>query len=153
VKRRYRILLVGSSGGHLAQLLALQEWWSKHDRVWVTFSTPDAIDALSDERVEWCYFPTTRSTRALLKNARLAWTVLRNERPDVVISTGAAVAVPFFALARLRGIPRVYIEVVDRVASTTLSGRLCRPIATAFLVQWEAQKQLYPGSTVVGRLL
>jgi hypothetical protein len=51
------------------------------------------------------------------------------------------------------GIPTIYIEVFDRLDSRTLTGRLCRPFATRFLVQWEQQRDLYPGSTVIGTLL
>lgn len=31
--RRYRVLLVSSSGGVLLDLLALRPWWSRHDQV------------------------------------------------------------------------------------------------------------------------
>jgi UDP-N-acetylglucosamine:LPS N-acetylglucosamine transferase len=79
--------------------------------------------------------------------------VLRRQRPDVVLSTGAAVAFPFFVLARLLRIPTVYIEVYDRIDTPTLTGRLCRPFTSLFLVQWEEQRVLYPGAVVVGTLL
>ena len=36
-------LLVGSSGGHLAQLLELEPWWRSWRRTWVTFETADAV--------------------------------------------------------------------------------------------------------------
>ena len=39
----------------------------------------------------------------LLKNTVVAWKVLRKEKPDLLISSGAAVAVPFFYLAKLIG--------------------------------------------------
>ena len=35
--RQCRLALVGSSGGHLAQLLAFEPFWGDHDRFWVTF--------------------------------------------------------------------------------------------------------------------
>ena len=79
--------------------------------------------------------------------------MLRRRRPDVVLSTGAAVAFPFFVLARLLRIPTVYIEVYDRMDTPTLTGRLCRPFSSLFLVQWEEQRALYRGAVVVGTLL
>lgn len=147
------VLLVGSSGGHLAQLLALRSWWGDRDRVWVTFPTPDAKSQLPGERVTWAYHPTTRNLLNLLRNLGLAFRLLRKEKPSVVISTGAGVAVPFFVLGWLRGIPTVYLEVYDRIDSPTLTGRLCRPFTRLFLVQWEEQRKFYPGSVVVGPLL
>jgi UDP-N-acetylglucosamine:LPS N-acetylglucosamine transferase len=146
-------LLVGSSGGHLAQLLALRALWPAERRVWVTFDTPDAVSLLRDEQVFWAHHPTTRSLRKLIRNTLLAWRVLRRSRPSVVISSGAAVALPFFVLARLRGIPTVYVEVYDRMDTATLTGRLCHPFTSLFLVQWEEQRALYRDAVVVGPLL
>jgi UDP-N-acetylglucosamine:LPS N-acetylglucosamine transferase len=147
------LLLVGSSGGHLAQLLALRSWWGDRDRAWVTFPTADAKSQLSGERVTWAYYPTTRNGPNLVRNLGVAFRLLRKDRPSVVLSTGAGVAVPFFVLAWLRGIPTVYLEVYDRIDSPTLTGRLCRPFTRLFLVQWEEQRKFYPGSVVVGPLL
>jgi UDP-N-acetylglucosamine:LPS N-acetylglucosamine transferase len=148
-----RILLVASSGGHLIQLQALRPWWKGHDRLWVSFDTPDVRSALVDERLVTAHHPTTRNLRNLLRNLLLAFRVLRSERPDVVISTGAGVAVPFFWLARLMGIGTVYLEVFDRIESPTLTGLLCYPVADAFLVQWDSQLPFYPGAVNVGQVL
>jgi UDP-N-acetylglucosamine:LPS N-acetylglucosamine transferase len=148
-----RVLLVSSGGGHLAQLLTLRPWWENCERSWVCFEQPDALDLLAAEHVAWAYSPTTRNARNFFKNLWLAIRVLRKERPEVVVSTGAGVAVPFFVIARLLRIPTVFVEVVDRVASRTLTGRLCRPFSSAFCVQWPEQALLYPGSVVVGPLL
>ena len=60
---------------------------------------------------------------------------------------------PFFLLAKLLGIPTVYVEVYDRIDSRTLTGRLCRPLAMRFLVQWQEQLALYPESMLLGPLL
>ncbi|MEA2555806.1 MAG: hypothetical protein QOI60_1137 [Actinomycetota bacterium] len=142
-----------SSGGHLAQLHRLRGWWSEHERVWVTFDTPDAISLLEGERVDWAYHPTTRNVKNTLRNLWLAWRVLARERPDVVVSDGAGVAVPFFLLAKLRGIKTVYVEVYDRIDTRTLTGRLCYPMTDLFCVQWEEQRRLYPRSRLIGTLL
>jgi UDP-N-acetylglucosamine:LPS N-acetylglucosamine transferase len=147
------LLLVGSSGGHLAQLLALRAWWGDRDRAWVTFPTPDAKSQLSGERVAWAHHPTTRNIPNLIRNAGLAIRLLRTAKPSVIVSTGAGVAVPFFVLGWLRRIPTVYLEVYDRIDSPTLTGRLVRPFTRLFLVQWEEQRKFYPGSVVVGPLL
>lgn len=148
-----RVLLVCSTGGHLAQLLALRTWWEGHDRAWVSFDKADARSHLADERTWWAYHPTTRHLVNLARNLLLARRVLRTERPDVVISNGAGVAVPFFLLARRRGIPTVYVEVFDRVEGPTLTGRLCRPLTDLFCVQWAEQQPFYRGSVVIGPIL
>lgn len=148
-----RVLFVASSGGHLAQLVALEDWWRDHDRRWVTFDTTDAISTLTGETVAWAHHPTTRNIPNLLRNLLLAHRLLRDWRPDVIISDGAGVAVPFFLLARLLDIRTVYLEVYDRVDSQTLTGRLVHPITDLFLVQWPEQLAMYPGARLVGPLL
>jgi beta-1,4-N-acetylglucosaminyltransferase len=148
-----RVLLVCSSGGHLAQLHRLDGWWRGQDRVWVTFQSADAERLLADEAVYWAYSPTTRNVVNLVRNLWLAWRLLRRMRPEVVVSNGAGVAVPFFVLARLLGVRTVFVEVYDRIDSTTMTGRLCRPLSDLFLVQWPEQQALYPKSTLLGRLL
>lgn len=146
-------LLVCSSGGHLAQLLALEPWWRSRERTWVTFDTPDAVSLLQGENVTWAHHPTTRNALNLLRNTALSLRLLRRVRPSVVISTGAGVAVPFFILALLTRIPTVYIEVYDRIDSPTLTAKLCRPFTSLFLVQWEEQRRFCPEAVVVGNLL
>lgn len=150
---REHALLVASSGGHLAQLLALRAWWQDRDRSWVTFGTEDARSQLEGERAVWAYHPTTRNLPNLVRNFLLAVRVMRRERPDVVVSTGAAVAFPFFLIAKVMRVPTVYIEVYDRLDSPTLTGRLCRPITDLFCVQWEEQTRFYPRAQVIGSLL
>lgn len=145
--------LVGSSGGHLAHLLLLEPWWSHHDRFWVTFDMPDSHDLLGSERVDWAHFPTTRNLPNLLRNFRLAWRVLRRERPDVLISTGAAVAFPFFLIGRMMGVRTVFIEVYDRIDQASLTARLCAPLSSSFLVQWEDQLVFHPRAELIGRLM
>lgn len=143
-------MLIASTGGHLAQLVNLAECWSAHERHWVTFNKPDACAALEGERITWAYHPTTRNLRNAARNLLLAMRVLRKERPDLIVSTGAGVALPFFAIARFLRIRTVYIEVFDRINRPTLTGRLCYPLADEFCVQWTEQQVGYPEGTYVG---
>ncbi len=150
---RLRILFACSSGGHLLQLHQLEPWWTKHDRLWVTFDKPDSVSLLAGEKTVWAYHPTTRNLVNLVRNLGLAWRTLRSYRPDVVVSNGAGVAFPFFLLARVLRIKTVYIEVYDRIDLPTLTGRLCHPLSDLFLLQWEEQKRFYRRGEVIGALL
>lgn len=148
-----RAMFVCSSGGHLAQLLPLRPWWEKHERVWVTFRKPDSLSLLEGEEVVWAHHPTTRNLKNLVRNLWLSWRTVRQHRPDVIVSTGAGVAFPFFLVARLHRVKTVYLEVYDRIDLPTLTGRLCYPVTDLFLLQWEEQRRMYPRGELVGRLL
>jgi beta-1,4-N-acetylglucosaminyltransferase len=148
-----KILLVCSSGGHLAQLYRLRSWWEAHERTWVTFDDPQSRSLLRDERVTAAFAPTTRNVPNAIRNFWLAVKVVCSERPDVVISDGAGVAFPFFLVAKAVGVPTAYLEVYDRISRPTLTGRLCHPITDLFLLQWPEQARHYPRGQVIGCLL
>lgn len=152
-RARCRIALVGSSGGHLAHLLALRPFWETRDRFWVTFDTADAVSLLDGERTYWAHHPTNRNVANLLRNTFQAIGVLIRERPTLIVSSGAAPAIPYFWLSWLVGARSVFIEVIDRIDTPTITGRVVRPVASRVLVQWEDQLKLYPHATLVGPLL
>lgn len=147
------VLIVSSQGGHLTQLLVLQSWWQGRPRVWVCPDAPDVADRLSGERLVTSFSPTTRNLLNTVRNLALALRVLRRQRPSLVVSAGAGVAVPFFVVAWLLRVPTVFIEVYDRIDTPTLTGRLCGPFTTRRLVQWDQQLAFYPDAHVVGPLL
>ncbi|MCO4744162.1 MAG: UDP-N-acetylglucosamine--LPS N-acetylglucosamine transferase [Proteobacteria bacterium] len=147
-----RVGFVTSHGGHLGHLLWLRAWWEEHDRFWVAPDRPDVRDRLEGERLHMLNNHPSRSVRGTVSELVAAPAILARERPDVLVSAGAGIAVPFFVAARAMGIPTVFIEVYDRVHSPTLTGRLVAPLATEVLVQWPQQQVFYPGSTLVGAL-
>ncbi len=148
-----RVMLVCSSGGHLTQLYKLRPWWQRHDRTWVTFADAHAESLLAGEQVTPAFAPTTRNIPNALRNLRLAYHLIRAERPDVLVSDGAGVAFPFFFIGRLLGIRTVYMEVFDRISRPTLTGRLCYPLSDLFVLQWQEQSEHYPRGQVIGCLL
>ncbi|MBM7051386.1 MULTISPECIES: UDP-N-acetylglucosamine--LPS N-acetylglucosamine transferase [unclassified Rothia (in: high G+C Gram-positive bacteria)] len=148
-----KIILVASAGGHLAQLIALDKFWKQHERSWVTFRLPEVEAALSGEKVDWAYFPTTRNIPNAIRNLGVAWKVLRRERPDTIISSGAAVAVPFFIVGKLLGMKTVFMEPYDRITMPTLSARMCYPMTDLFVVQWDEQQKAFPESVNIGAVL
>lgn len=151
-KNTYKVCLVGSSGGHLTHLHMLEPFWKDKDRFWVTFDKEDARSLLKDERVYHCYYPTNRNLKNLIRNTVVAWKVLRKEKPDLIISSGAAVAVPFFYLGKLFDAKLIYIEVFDRIDKPTMTGRLVYPIVDKFIVQWEEMRKVYPKAINLGSI-
>ncbi len=127
-------------------------WEKAADRFWVTFDKEDANSLLENERVYHCYYPTNRNIPNLLKNTCLAWKVLRKERPDLIVSSGAAVAVPFFLIGKLLGAKCVYVEVFDRVDKSTLTGRMLNGVADLFIVQWPEQLDVYKNAVDLGSI-
>ena len=132
-----KILLISSTGGHFQALQRLHNFWHKHDCCWVTFQTNSTELVLRNEKVYWAYCPTNRNLPNLIRNSFLAWRVIKQERPQLILSTGAGIAVPFIILAKLAGTKTVFIESYTRVKELSLSARLVLPFLDVIYVQWE----------------
>ena len=145
-----KVCLVGSSGGHLTHLYLLKPFWEEKERFWVTFGKEDAKSILEDEKMYECYFPTNRNIKNLIKNTFLAIKIIRKEKPKLIISSGAGVAVPFFYIGKIFGAKTIFIEVFDRLDKPTMTGKLVYPVADIFIVQWEEMKKVYPKAINLG---
>ncbi|WP_330363587.1 MULTISPECIES: PssD/Cps14F family polysaccharide biosynthesis glycosyltransferase [unclassified Butyrivibrio] len=148
--KNLKICLVGSSGGHLAHLYMLKKYWQDKDRFWVTFDKEDARSLLEGEKIYPAYYPSNRSIKALIINTFRAIRILFKERPTLIITSGAAPAIPFFWIGKLIGAKTVYIEVFDRIDAPTIAGRLCYPVTDKFFVEWEEMKKVYPKAINLG---
>ena len=148
-----KISLVCSSGGHFFQLYSLKEFWSQYERSWVTFPGKDTQFLLHTEKVYWAYYPTNRNIKNFILNFFLALKHLRQEKPQVVISTGAGVSVPFIYMAKLSGIKTVYVESLTRINQLSLSAFLVYPVVDHLIVQWPELARKYKKAKFMGQVI
>jgi UDP-N-acetylglucosamine:LPS N-acetylglucosamine transferase len=148
-----KIGLICSSGGHFLQLYLLRDSWNKFDHFWVTFNSCDINCLLKSEKLFFASSPTNRNIKNLLKNSFLAFKILLKEKPDMIVSTGAGVAVPFIYVAKLLGIKTVYIESVTRVNELSLSGKLIYPVIDNLIVQWPQLAKKYKKAKFTGQVI
>lgn len=134
--RQRKVLAVSSGGGHWVELRRILPAFEGLDLVYAsTEAAPDAdLDAARYHAVR----NVTRRNR--LAFALVVWQIARillRERPDAVVTTGAAPGFVALLLAKLLTRSRtVWIDTVSHSETITLSGRLARPFADAWLVQW-----------------
>jgi beta-1,4-N-acetylglucosaminyltransferase len=130
-----KICLACSHGGHLSETLQLLEAFQGHDFFFATYHS--ARDAYVQE-LGRAYFTQNIGTSLprMLRATVWAWAVLRRERPDVIVSLGAEIAIPFFYLGKLMGAKTIFIESWCRVENLSRTGRLAYPVADVFWVQW-----------------
>lgn len=147
--------MVASAGGHLTQLVALTPRLRFRGRPvianWVTYPGVQAESLGAGYRA--AYHPTTRNVKNAVLNARLAARLIAEIGPDVVISTGAGIAVPFLAAAAARRVPNVYIESATRLDGPSLSGRILELFGRRLLLSqhpWGRAKWEYRGSVFNG---
>jgi UDP-N-acetylglucosamine:LPS N-acetylglucosamine transferase len=63
--------------------------------------------------------------------------IIIKEKPDLIISTGAEIAIPTIFLGKLLGCHTIFIESLCRVKSISPTGKIISRFTDIFLVQWE----------------
>jgi UDP-N-acetylglucosamine transferase subunit ALG13 len=136
---RADLLIATNAGGHLLELVSLDEVLRPYSRVWVAPDTLDAHEFLERERVVHVDAAGTRSPVRLAQNLVIALRLVHRVRPRVAITTGSAIAVPFLWIARLYGSRVVVIECGGRADGQSVSRRLLAPIADRVYIQWDGR--------------
>lgn len=134
-----KICLTCSAGGHLTETMHVMDAFRGHKTFFVTFLREDSKELKNAHFIE----DPKRNPLRMIKTIAQSFSILRKERPDIVFTTGAGVAVPICWLAKLMGKKVIYLESFCRVKEPSLSGRLIYPIADIFLVQWENMLSKY----------
>ena len=138
-----RVMFISSTGGHLSELLQLEELFSKYEYSLLTEKTK-ANKALKKKykNVSFLIYGT--------KDHKLSYYL--KYHPDYIITTGAHTAGPMCCLARIFGSKVIYIETFANMNTKTITGTLFYHlrIANLFLVQWNSMLKLYPKATLGG---
>jgi len=143
-----RVLAIASSGGHWVQLQRIRPAWEGCDVAYVTtdkgardFIIQDARDRSLVELRCYTVCSANRWQKVRLVRQLLRITmILFQERPDVIISTGAAPG--FFALriGKLLGARTIWIDSIANAETLSLSGKKAGSCADLWLTQWEHLK-------------
>jgi UDP-N-acetylglucosamine:LPS N-acetylglucosamine transferase len=134
-RNRKKLLAVASGGGHWVQLLRLGPAFSDCEVVFVTVGQGYRAD------VHDCKFysvpDATRHT--LIRLVRATWGlfwIINKERPDVIISTGAAPGYIAIRLGKLFGARSVWVDSIANAEQLSMSGAMAGRYADLWLTQW-----------------
>ncbi|MBD2188646.1 sugar transferase [Pseudanabaena mucicola] len=148
-----KLLLVCSSGGHFKGMQGFREYWQTiPQRTWITFKTGTTQAELSGEKALWAHSPTNRHLPNLVRNLLLAMWVIKQERPQIVLSTGAGVAVPFLVIAKYLCKSKViFVESKTRLRDLSLSAKLLRSCKALdlLIVRAEEIARQYPEAVYI----
>lgn len=151
--KNLKICLAASAGGHLTQLLKLAQSWEGCDVFFVT--TGNAVQNELQKRAK-VYIVGECNRKQLLKTTKVflkCGKIVRNERPDVILSTGAAAGCMLCFLAKLSGAKVIWIDSITNTENLSLSGLMVRYIADLFLVQWPQLAEKYKNVEYVGSVI
>jgi len=131
-----RILAVSSGGGHWVQLLRMSKVFASQEVVFVTTNAMYRCDVPAAK----LYAVTDAS---IWNKFRILWqafevlTVVLRERPDVVISTGAAPGYFAVRFGKMLGARTIWVDSIANVERLSMSGSKVGPYADLWLTQWK----------------
>ena len=130
-----RVLAVASAGGHWIQLQRLRTAFEGCDVAWVTTNRGYRDDVAEDR------FHVVRDANRwdrigmVIQLCQIALVLLR-ERPDVIVSTGAAPGYLALRLGRMLGARTAWVDSIANAEELSLSGRMAGQCADLWLTQW-----------------
>jgi beta-1,4-N-acetylglucosaminyltransferase len=156
-----KLLVLLGEGGHTKEILILVDLLGPGYRYEYVITYQDPLSEAKIRhlgRIHRVVRPRSKDESILaavgnvLRCALQAFSILRRSRPDALLTSGPALAVPFALWGRLWGVSVIFVETGSRVRQLSLTGRLMRPLADLFFVQWPSLRECYPRALYAGRL-
>lgn len=157
-----KIGIITSSGGHLTEALSTIEAFQGHEVFLVVHNFPslkelqlEEIEKIYRLRIILGYSSAIGVFLTALVNVFQFIRIFLIERPAVLFSTGAEIALPAFYIGKVLFRTRlIFLETLTRVKGLSRTGKLIYPIADLFLVQWpELLSKTRPKAMYRGRLI
>lgn len=134
--RTIRVLAACSGGGHWEQMMLLRPALDQFATSYAT--TIEELGTRDGLKLAGVLSDVNRSTPgALARASRRAWRVVREVRPDVVISTGALPGLLCLIAGRAHGARTIWLDSVANAERMSMSGRLASRIVTRCMTQWD----------------
>ena len=131
-----KILAVASGGGHWVQLRRLAPAFAGHDIAYATVHRDYRTEISPDARFYVVRDATRWDRWGLVVLLYQVIRMLLKERPDIVISTGAAPGFFALRLGKLLGAKTIWLDSIANVEEVSLSGRRIAGHADLWLTQW-----------------
>lgn len=153
MKREMNICIAASSGGHLTQLNAIADVWNGRRHFFITTNPVMARKLAVDATAYVVKNADRRSPLGVFGMLMKCIGLFYRERPTVVLSSGAAVGCLMSLLGKLHGAKVIWIDSIANIDRISLSGRIIRPLADVFLVQWPELAERYKKVTYLGSVI
>ena len=151
-----KVLFISSTGGHLTEMLMLNDLFKQYDYHIITEKTKSTASMIKKykKKINFLFYGTKDHLLIypfkLIANCFKSLYYYFKIRPDFIITTGAHTAGPMCCIGKIFGSKIIYIETFANIKSKTITGKLIYHFADLFLVQWESMLKLYPKATYSG---
>jgi len=151
MKRNKKIGLVCSPGGHFVEVLQLVEAFEDYPVFFLTYDEK----ATTGRENTYYVGNLARNPISLMVGTLKILCIFLKERPRVLFSTGAEIAIPAFFIGKfLFRAKLIYLECSAQVYRRSVTGKWVYPITDLFLVQWKSLLSQYgPKARYAGGLI
>lgn len=153
MRKKIKIGLICSRGGHLLQLYLLQKWWSNYPRFWITGKGEDSSYLLKNEKVYFAFFPEHRNFFSSVRNFFWGFNLIRKEKPKLLFSTGAGISPPILLAGKILGCKTVFLDSYTFRDYPSLSAKIASLFVDKLLVQHQKAKMFLARSEYWGSIL
>lgn len=141
-----KICFTASTGGHFEQLMMLKPLMEKYNSFIVTEKSQYSVNV---KGVKTYYLKQVNRKELtciinMLSNTVKTIKLLIQEKPDIIISTGALATIPLCVFGKIFRKKIIFIESFAKINSPTLTGKVIYKFADQFYVQWENMLEIYP---------
>jgi UDP-N-acetylglucosamine:LPS N-acetylglucosamine transferase len=135
VRKAQKLLAISSGGGHWVQLLRLRPAFESCNVVYATVKEGYRVD-IGDALFHVVPDANRWDKWALMRSAFAVFRVLIKERPDIIISTGAAPGFFGVVMGSLLGARTIWVDSIANGETLSLSGHRVKRFADLWLTQW-----------------
>ncbi len=133
-----KILAISSPGGHWIQLNKICDGLLKQQAHNIVYAVPASLFKAKQEKKLYNIVDVSADNKLMLiPCAFQVLYILLKERPDTVISTGAAPGVVTMLIAKFLRINTIWVDSIANVRQISRSGRMIKKHVNTFLTQWE----------------
>ncbi|MFW5804208.1 MAG: UDP-N-acetylglucosamine--LPS N-acetylglucosamine transferase [bacterium] len=134
--KKPKVLAISSGGGHWIQLLRLLPAFSEFDVAFSTVHSSHRID-VPGKRFYKIIDATRWNKFRLIIMLFMIFVVILKERPDAIVTTGAAPGYFAIRIGNLFGSKGCWLDSIANVEELSLSGQRVGPYCSLWLTQWK----------------
>jgi len=130
-----KVIAIASVGGHWVQLLRLLPAFEGMEVVFVS-TVKSLSTTVSGNKFYYIPDASRWNKLKLLETFFMALKIVQKEKPDVIITTGAAPGLLTLIAGKILGSKTIWIDSVANAEKLSLSGRIALRIADKTYTQW-----------------
>lgn len=151
---KIKICFTASSGGHLEEISQLKNIAKRYTNFLIT----ENVEKIEENKniFEKEYLLPQINRKEFLFFIKFiyifikAFFILKREKPNYIISTGALCTYPICLIGKVIGAKIIYVESFARCETLSLTGKLMKNVADMFIVQWDTVLKCFPNAIYGG---